>query len=255
MVKAIIVDDEIFSRCYIETLLKKFVPEIEIVASVGTLKEAVCAIMNKKPSLVFLDIELPDGKGFEILNYGFDHEIKVIFISAHSLYAIPMYDYFPISFILKPIDEFKFGLAVRKAIESVNTDRKMRECMTGSVIPDIIPVKGFENTNLVPAHDILYMESDDSYVSIYATNQPTICACQSLTHYEELLPYPHFLRVHQSFLVNAKKITSISNTASELILCNNKSIPVSQRRRQMVKEYISSLEKSKMKMTNLELIR
>jgi two-component system LytT family response regulator len=213
--KALIVDDEARARRILEELLKEYCPQITEIAIAEDVPSAVKAINLHKPTLVFLDIEMPQYNGFQLFDFLNEANFATIFTTAYSEYAIQAFRLSAIDYLLKPIQEQDLIEAIRKVQDQKNItqDRKRLQILTQNLQKDkpqtlCLPVlNGYE---YVEIGQIEYIEAEGSYVNIQLTNDKKILISKNLKYFETLLEhFQFFLRVHRSFLVNINYIKSV----------------------------------------------
>lgn len=246
MIKAIIVEDDRRDKEVLERILKKFCSgEIEITGSAVDIDAAYQLIIMSNPDVVFLDIELGNESGFDLLRKFNEYNFKVIFVTAYDRYAIRAIKFNAIDYVLKPVDITELVNAVKKvkANERRSFDPEIKNLMKNLANPHLksnrlaIPV--LNGYKLISVESILYCEAKKEYTDIICKDQQTICSSVNLGEYEELLQDYSFCRVHHSFLVNKDHITQyIKGEGGELLMGNDTSIPVSRRRKPDVLEWL-----------------
>ena len=244
MFTAIIVDDHDPSRCLTAELLRKHFPEIEIKAQTSTLLDGINALERHHANLVFLDMALPDGKGYELFDIPFSFPFKVIFITAFPEYAYPAINYSPAGYILKPMDPCQFVSVVRKALLQplgVQWFQEAEAPRLETLRSDKMVIRTTESIYIIPKELIIRCEACRNYTTIYQQGEKGILASQTLKEFEDLLPYPQFLRVHQSHLVNTSFIKLISKTDCCLLLSDNSRVPIAYRKREQLMKYVKSI--------------
>ena len=249
MIKAIVVDDEKNSREVITELLKECFDEIKIVAQAGDVKTSIAEIEKHKPNLLFLDIDLPDGTGFDILKNIEYRDMKVIFITAHQDYAIQAIKFSAFDFILKPYNSGELIKTVRRVIDEQTAENNALRFESilanfGNSLPELkkIVLKTSERIYLVNVKDIVRCEAENNYTNFFLVTGSKIMVSKTIKTYETLLAEHEFLRVHQSHLVNLNYIQHFDKPdGGMLVLSDNSTIPVSNQKRGILLEYFSSL--------------
>jgi len=207
--KALIIDDEPPARSIISAYLKKH-STIEVAAECANGFEAIKAIKEHQPHLLFLDIQMPKVTGLELLEV-IDEPVQVIFTTAYDQYALKAFELNAIDYLLKPFDEKRFGEAVDKVInklqigDSSNKNRieEMQESVTDAL--DRIVVKKGTKLEVIDLSNLLYIEAQDDYVMLY-TEKGHFLKAKTMKYFEEHLPVEQFLRIHRSYIVNTNKI-------------------------------------------------
>lgn len=235
--KVIIVDDERLSREELKRLLKEY-PEVEVVAECANAEEGKQKIEELKPDLVFLDIEMPDKNGFEMLN-----EIsaipEVVFISAYDEYAIKAFEVQALDYLLKPIEAQRLAECIKKyqiKEEKGTTIPRSTEKLKSN---DYILIRDGERHWFIAIKDVIIFESVGNYVKIHLSNnniQGHPIIFNSLNNLEERLPEKVFFRANRKFIINVSHIASVSlwvNNGYIIKLSNGMEIDMS--RRQSVK--------------------
>jgi len=249
MIKAIIIDDEKNSREVIHEIIKEYFDEIKIVAQAGDVETSIKEIEKHKPNLLFLDIDLPDGTGFDVLKNVDYKDMKVIFITAHQEYAITAIKFSAFDFILKPYNSSELIKTVKRVIEEQNAENNSLRFEAilsnfGNALPELkkIVLKTSDRIYLVNIKDIIRCEAENNYTLFYLSNGNKILVSKTIKTYETLLANHGFLRVHQSHLVNLNYIQHFDKPdGGMLVLSDNSSVPVSQQKRSNLLDYFSSL--------------
>lgn len=234
--KVIIVDDERLSREELKKLLKKF-PDVEVIAECVNAEEGKNKIEELKPDLVFLDIEMPDKTGFEMLN-----EISaipdVVFISAYDEYAIKAFEFQALDYLLKPIDAQRLAECIKKY--QVKEEKEIQSAVkTDKLEPDSkIFLKDGESCWLVSLNDIIVFESLGNYVKVVLSNSHPLIFT-SLNWLEERLPSKFFFRANRKYIINLNHVKSIStwvNNGYIAKMSNGMEIELSRRQSVRFKE-------------------
>jgi two-component system LytT family response regulator len=228
-----LLDDEPNCTEVLQVLLEKYCPSIQIGGIFNDPEQALEAIRQQRPQLLFLDIEMPILNGFELLRRSEPLDFKVVFTTAYDQYAVKAFKFNALDYLLKPVDKDELMAAVRKAqlgpgptAAQVNAAQYLKN----NPVPERIALPVGQELLLVDVADIQYLESDGSYVSVFLTdqNKPVILS-KSLREFEELLNNPVFFRAHNSYLVNIKYIKKIIRTdGGEIIMANGCSLPLAR---------------------------
>ncbi len=233
MIKAILIDDEPLSREIVKSYLKVF-PEVSVVEECNDGFEGIKAIMQHKPDLIFLDIQMPKINGFEMLELVEDAP-AVIFITAFDEYAIRAFEANAIDYLLKPFPEDRFAVAINKFLEknisSVPATQQLLEAMSKTPgQQQRIVVKTGNKVKIIPLHEVHYLEADDDYVKI-VTTEGQFLKNKTMQFYENMLDPQLFVRVHRSHIIQLNQITKIDPYQKESHLAtlrSGKQIPVSK---------------------------
>ncbi len=233
MIKAIIVDDEPSAGEIIRTLIQANSDEIQVCSTCQNITDALREIRQYQPDLLFLDIELADGSGFDILEQLPALKAHIIFVTAHEHYSLQAIKRHAFDYILKPVDPQEFRTALRKVIDSLKEHVK-------PPLPDTI-LQYFRNLNIrkiaVPnrngfsyynMEDIVTLEAEGSYTRIHFSSNKQVLVSRGLRDFELSLAGKGFLRVHKSFLVNIEHIAELHRDDNGyLVMSNNAKIYLS----------------------------
>jgi len=248
MIKAIIVDDEKNSRLVLSQFLSEHFCEIKIYAEAEDVQSAIAAIEKHKPDLVFLDIDLPDGTGFDILEKVNNKKFKVIFITAHEEYAIKAIKFSAFDYILKPINSQMIIETVSRVlqVEAENYELKLDAFNSNknnsSTDDKKIVLTTSAKIYVVNVKEIIRCESDNNYTNFYLTSGKNIMVSKTIKTYDEILSEFGFLRVHQTHLVNKLFISEFDKSeGGYVVLTNGDKIPVSHNKKSTFFNYFSSL--------------
>lgn len=234
--KAYLIDDESNCTDVLQVFLERYCPEIQVTGVFNNPVEALSAIQRQRPDILFLDIEMPVLNGFDLLKQCPELDFKLIFTTAYDRYAVKAFKFSALDYLLKPIDKDELIAAVAKAKHTGAPEvARLEEVsyLRQNPVPERIALPVGSELIIVQTADILYCESDGSYVSFYLANQPRpVIVSKSLREIEELLNNPGFFRPHNSFLIQIKFISKIVRTdGGEVVMSNGKSIPVARNKK------------------------
>lgn len=242
LLKAIVVDDEKPSREALVTYIRDFCSGVEIVDECDSVKSAYQAILQHRPQLVFLDIEMPNGNGFDLLQLFKTPAFKVIFVTAYSDYAIRAFRFAAADYLLKPVKVDELVEAVNKVkqdIENEQTNLNLNILIEDLIHRDnhlhqlVVPDnKGF---TVVKYADLIMCEADGYCTHLYLTGKRKICSTRSLKHFEEMFANQQIIKVHRSFLINFSKIAGYTKQG-EIRLEENLSCPLGNNYKQQFLE-------------------
>ncbi len=229
---SIIVEDEETSREILKNYLKKYCPNVNILGEAGNVNEALELIRQLDDlDLVFLDVEMPYGNAFDLLDKVGDRTFETVFVTAYNHYAIEALNAHASYYLMKPISIDELIKAVDYVVEiKVKEDALQNQVLvpkTNSVNGKItIPQQdGFEVLN---TQDIMYCKADDNYTEIYLNNNKKKLVSKTLKYFEEALAGSNFARVHKSFLVNVNEVTKYKKgKGGSVVLSNGKEVMVS----------------------------
>lgn len=234
MSKVVIIDDEPLARSLVVEYLQQH-SSIEIAAECNDGFQGVKAIMQHKPDLIFLDIQMPKINGFEMLEL-LDSTPSVIFTTAFDEYAIKAFEANAIDYLLKPFSKERFDLAIQKWNEKKNTssEKNIQALLENTTKqPDEknrIVVKNGSDIRIVPMADVMYIEAYDDYVKIF-TKDTYYLKKKTMNYYEQVLDSSQFFRTHRSFIINLQELTKIEPLEKNtyvVLLKNGKRIPLSR---------------------------
>jgi len=242
-IKALLIEDSQLMAAILEDLLKENHPEIEILGIAKNGKEGLEMIAMLNPDLVFLDIEMPDMTGFEMLNKLDTINFQTIFITAHSHYAIKAFRFNALDYLIKPIkeDELKQSIKRFKADSSSTENQKQLEqalvnLKTQHVEDQKLILQTHQGTLSLALRQIVKIEGERNYSYIHLSDKTKELSSKSLGYFEDILADKGFFRCHRSFLVNRLHIDSIQNH-NKFLLLDNTSIPISRRKKSEAKKW------------------
>jgi two-component system LytT family response regulator len=232
MIRALIVDDEPFARASLLVLLRRD-PEIEIAGECASGLEAIDAIRNLRPELVFLDIRMPDCDGFEVLErLGPAETPAIVFVTAYDEYAIRAFEVEAMDYLLKPFDDTRFARALARAKESI----RQRRSVAQNTAPknDRLIVRSAGRVTFLRIHEIDWIEAADYYVCLH-TGERTHLLRRTLADMEKDLDPHAFCRIHRSTIVNLARVRELrtdSNGEYEVVLHDATALRLSRSYRQ-----------------------
>lgn len=248
MLRAIIIDDIHNIRQKNMAVIKQHCPDVAIIAEADSVASGVAAIRKYLPDLVFLDVEMSDGTGFDLLQQLKPIDFKVIFITAFQEFAIKAFRFSAIDFLLKPIDPADLIEAVKKARETLS--KEMLELQFSTLFSNIerprnlqkIILKTAEKVYSINVQDIIRCESTKNYTTFYMLNGQKLLVSTTLKEYETMLLPLGFFRTHQSHLINMLYFDHYVKTDSGSIIMKDKTvIPLSVRKKEEFLNTLSSL--------------
>lgn len=251
MINAIIIDDEPAARASLAMEIKLHCPDMRIVAEAGSVLEGLEVIQaNKQVDLLFLDIQLSDGSGFEILqNIDFQH-YKIIFTTAYSEYALRAIKFSPLDYLLKPIDADELIKAVEKALASRQPEfseqlRRLMQQMNSNQTPARIALASSDGIHLHFVKNIIRCASDGNYATVFFDDGSKLLLAKTLKDLEIMLEPYHFERIHKSHLVNLDHLRRYYNRFSgEVEMSDGSVLPVSQRKKAQLLDLLNNVNLS-----------
>jgi len=239
MIQAIIVDDEQHCIDRLSSLLRQFhAGTIQLLASVSSVKEGIKAIKEHQPGLIFLDVQIHDRTGFDLLRECGSINFKVIFTTAYDKFAIQAIKFSAIGYLLKPIDEDDLQEALNK-LQEISTEQTS---LMAGVIENNLQQHAKKKRLTIPTgnellflniEDIIRCHSDVNYTTIFKTDKQKIVVAKTLKEFEELLSDQNFFRVHNSDLINLNYIKSYNKgKGGSVLLTDGTELEVSTRRKE-----------------------
>lgn len=247
--KILLIDNEKEIRKVLREMVEIWSKGVHSIEEADGVATGVEKINNFEPDIVFLDVEMNDGSGFDLLNQLTKPSFQLIFTTAHNQYAIQAFKFSAIDYLLKPVDPLDLNVALQKAKENINTSTLqhqltvlMQQVGNKTGAEKQIVLKDIDKTYFVKMNDILYCEAEGSYTKFYLTNAEPIFVSRNLRSYEELLAPAGFIRTHHSCLVNPTKIKVYDRKTDSgtLILEGGHTIPVSQRKKDFVIQFLEN---------------
>lgn len=210
--KAILVDDEPAARRLMKNLLRDYETVVEVIDEAGTGEEAIRKIESLQPDIVFLDIQMPDLTGFEVIDR-LEHTPNIIFTTAYEQYAIRAFETFSIDYLLKPIKEERLAQSIEKLkqfgrLNAAIDVKRLQEMIRQIQSPQkstALPIKTGDRITLLRFENIAYLEAEDKYVFIHTVDGQKFLTDQTLTALLEKLP-PQFFRIQKSYIINKERI-------------------------------------------------
>jgi len=237
MIKAMIVDDEPYCCEALSILLERYCPQVTIAGSYHSGADALTAIRQERPQLLFLDIEMPRMNGFELLENIKELPLQLIFTTSYDQYAIKAIRFSALDFLLKPIDREELQRSVQKAEQRLlfplQIDMLLLKLNNPAHHFHKIAIPTMEGLQMVTVDNILYCASDSNYTVLTLKDHQKVVASRTLKEIEELLEEYSFLRVHHSSLVNLNEISKyVKGEGGYLVMSDNASINVSRSRKE-----------------------
>lgn len=231
--KALIVEDNSFMATVLHDLLEQHETDIAVSGVATTGKNALQLIASEKPDVVFLDIELPDMTGFELLQQLDDINFQTIFTTAHSHYAIRAFRFNALDYLVKPIKENELDEAIKRFMKSAGNNIEVKHALSNlgsrSVEDQRLVLPTQNGTLRLPLKQITHIEGERNYSYIHLSNGSRELSSKNLAYFEDILLDKNFFRSHRSYLVNRYHIDTLKN--EQFILKSRIEIPISRRKR------------------------
>lgn len=250
MIKALVVDDEPNARESFTNILKSVFPEVILLGEAEGVEDAFRQIEKLSPNVVFLDIKMGDGTGFDLLRRYQKVPFKVVFITAFDEFAIEAIKFSACDYLLKPINTNELRQALERLKETLGLEEDfqlkiqafLNNLDTINIAQKKIVLKTSDSIHLVNLGNIVRCEADTNYTWVYIYDHPKILISKPLKHFEELLEENGFFRVHQSHLVNLNYFSRIDKIdGGILVLSDNTSIPIAVRKRDALYQLLEKL--------------
>lgn len=243
MIRTVIIEDEKKSTEVLTRLLQKNCPDIIVLGKAETVKQAINLISELKPELLFLDILLPDGNGFDVLERITNPRFDVIFITASDQFAVKAIKYSAMDYLLKPIDSEELINAVRKVVYKnkfrvLGANEKNLRTLLENVRQNEnqyskITLPAGHTYEIVLIKDIIRCEANDNYTFVFLTEGRKFLVSGTLKHYEDLLPEKDFIRVHHSHLINMNHLARfLKEDGGYAVMSDGSKVEVSRRKRE-----------------------
>jgi len=237
MIKAVIIDDEAESRNAVSNILLNYCKDIEILGEADDVASGIVLIKKKKPEVVFLDIQMPDGTGFKLLENFSAINFHVVFITAYDQYAIKAIKFSALDYILKPIDPQQLINAVEKvkkiAPDKIQSPERIINLLKNKRNISKIALPTLNGYRFVNIKDIIRCESDNNYTNFYLQTTEQLIVTRTLKEYEIMLKEDSFVRVHQSHLVNLDFVEQyIKGDGGTVIMSDGSEVEISRRKKE-----------------------
>jgi two-component system LytT family response regulator len=227
MIKSVIIEDEAAAREALKNYLAKYCPQVQLLGEAINAQKAISLLHELQPELVFLDVEMPFGNAFDVLEACKDLSFETIFVTAFSEYSLRALNQSAAYYLLKPVSIEELITAVNKVQEQIEKKQLFNR---NKIILDnfreerlekrqvILPtLEGFE---VVKMENIIHLQGNSNFTDLYLTDGSKRMVCRFLKHFEEILPYP-FLRVHKSHIINVHHVKSYHKGAGGTIMLSN----------------------------------
>ncbi len=244
-IKSILVDDESHGRVVMKELLAKFCPEVEVIGEAESAQDGHALILEKKPELVFLDIQMPGGTGFEMLKKFNKIDFDVIFVTSYDHYAITAIKFSAVDYLLKPVEIADLKNSIRKVV----ANREKKESTSGWVInllnnlEESTTEKKFavhhkDKVKLLNLSDVVCLEAESNYTTVFTSDNAKYTPARTLKDFEDFLaPHKNFIRINKSVIVNLDHVTGYSKGEPCMIyLKNGKEYEISRRKKAEMNE-------------------
>ena len=246
--KTVIVDDEPDAVNFISSIIAEYCPSLEVVGKAHNVIEGEQVIKESKPDLVFLDVEMPNGTGFDLLTQFPEKDFDVVFITAFNHYAIKAIKFSAVDYILKPININEFIEAVnrvslKRSDKSTRNQENFRILMENlrTALPSRLAIPTADGMEYLNPKDIIRIEADRSYSWVYIANNRKVLVSKHLKEFQDLLnDHRHFFRAHNSHLINLKFVRKyIRREGGYIEMHDGSQIPISRTRKDLFLVHMS----------------
>lgn len=242
-ITVVVIDDDTDSRFIISDYINKNCPDIVVAGEAGSVKDGLLLIRETKPDLLLLDIEMPDGTGFDMLEKLPEQNFEVVFITAYNAYAIKAFRLAAIDYLLKPVSNIELDEAIKKAGSRMEEKYFTRHWTTllhnaeqQNRHDKKIAIATAEGFMFVLLRDIIRLESNSNYTHFYFINGKKLISSRTLGYYEDILPEDKFCRIHHSSLVNIDYVEKYvkGGAGGTIVMQDGIELDVSQRKKENV---------------------
>jgi two-component system, LytTR family, response regulator len=249
MITAVIIDDDVNLRNGMKGLLSLYAPDIFIVGEADSVATGIEALQSHNPQVIFLDIQMNEGTGFDLLEQYTEAHGKinshVVFITAYEHYAIKAFRFSALDFLLKPVgpDELEKVIDKIRSVLDKDNDYSNIDLLLENIRKKAdnfkrIALSNSDGIHMLDICDIIRCESDDNYTKFFIKNRKPILISKTLKEYEELLTEHGFVRIHQSHLINLSFVKSYAKKEGVLYMADNSQLPISQRKRDQLQDVL-----------------
>lgn len=248
MLKAILVDDEKADILLLSSLLRKVTPDVQIVGEFVDPREAIQQITEVKPDVVFLDVQMRDTTGFEVLSSLGTRDFEIVFTTSHEKFALQAIKAGAIDYLVKPVQPDELKTAIEKVItRRSNPSAVQLEMLLNYFKPNKpktrrVALTATDHLMFVEANDIIYCESDSNYTTFFLKSGEKVVISKTLKDVEEILAEDDFFRIHASYLVNMKHVAKFTRGDSgSVVMSNGQQLTVSRKKKDEFFEMFSRL--------------
>lgn len=240
MIRAVIIDDIPEAIKVLKADLENYCVNIDVVGSAEGVVTGAKLIKEIKPDLVFLDIQMKDGSGFDLLEILGDVNFKLIFTTASDEYAVKAFKFAAVDYLLKPIDPDELMDAVSRVEGQDKPAQRIDLLKENFVKTKRIALNTLQKIHIVNVEEILRCESNINYTMFYFTDGTKLLVTKTLKEFDHLLSGHNFIRVHQSHLINTAFIKEFLKSEGVLVMKDGTKVPVSTRKKEVLMEMISN---------------
>lgn len=238
--KIIIVEDELASQQYLKQLLMERFPQLKVVAIAESVPDALQAIQEHRPDIVFLDVEIKMGNGFDVLAQVPDRSFEVVFTTAYNAFAVEAFRHHAVDYLLKPLNAAYVAEATERCLQRLKEHKSSKE-QVGKLLQQVqqpiaqkskLSIHTMDGIEFIEVQDIVYGEANGNYTDLWLKTGSKVTTSRRLKEMEESLPGDLFFRVHHSYIVNLQYVRKYhKGRGGYLVLHNGNSLPVSSARK------------------------
>ena len=233
--KVIIVEDELASQACLQQIVEQHFPEILVVAIADNVSSAVAAIREHRPHIVFLDVEIKLGTGFDVLEQTKGMSFEVIFTTAFNTFAVDAFRHHAIDYLLKPLNTLQVGEAIRRCMQRIESndhksqvDKLLQQLQQPEIQKLKLSIPTLEGLEFIEFQSIIYGEAQGNYTNFRLKSGAKITATRKLKEVEEMLPAHIFFRIHHSYIINLQYLKKYhKGRGGYVVMENDTALPVS----------------------------
>lgn len=246
MLKAVVIDDENKARATLCDMIRNYCSDIEVVADCLNISSAIVAVKEHRPDIVFLDISMPEGNGFELLEHFRELTFEIVFVTAHDEYMLKAIRASAVDYLLKPVSISELREAISNVIKRVNSKhtfalaRKIIESEQYRTPSHKIAIASANGQIFVNPDEIICLKAVGRYTEIYSTGSRPVLSSKNLREYEGMLNPLIFIRTHHSYIINLEHIQSYKRDEGNIILLSEGITAILSRRKK--KEFLDRFQ-------------
>jgi len=248
MIKAVLISEGSGLMNEISESLKTCCPHLEVIGQANGIQDGVAVINERQPELIFLDTNLSDGSGFDVVRHFERPDFKIIFISSTTDYATQAIKFNAIDYIIKPVDIEELTIAVNKAAEMIRREESILQRALGESINNLdksrrLVLKASDQVHVINIADIIRIEADRNYSVFHMLNGKKILISKGLKEYEDVLIEHGLHRIHKSHIFNINLMSHLDKIdGGYVVMCDGSRIPVASRKREMLLELFEEIK-------------
>ena len=247
MLRTVIIEDEEQLRQALQQMLATIRADVQVIGEAGDIQSGKSLIEKSAPDLIFLDIQLPDGTGFDLLESFPMINFKVIFVTGYMEYAIKGYKFGAIDYILKPFDDEDLAYAINRAHDTIRFEEKLKfkalaESFSSNGKTGRLVLKTSDQVHLVAIDHVIRIEADGNYSTFFLDHGRKVIVSRSIKDYEEMLIDKGFHRIHKSHIINIAQVSYFDKAdGGDVIMSDGSKVPVASRKREMLLDLFESM--------------